>query len=192
MVQPVSAAEKIHRLGVLTRAAGENGLNMLTLFEDTRRTAVFSPCRKYRYRLDIVWDESFPAVNYLMANPSKADEIANDPTFERCERRARAGGFGSLIVTNLFALVSTDPGQLKFDHDPVGPDNDLHIVEAAQTAKIVVCAWGSVGCVGDRPKYVLAMLQKTGVILHALRLGEKAPWHPLYVSYDQKPIIWKV
>lgn len=56
----------------------------------------------------------------VMLNPSTADEAQNDPTVERCERRALRLGFGQLEVVNLFALRSTDPSAL-YDSN-VDPD----------------------------------------------------------------------
>ena len=73
----------------------------MNLFDQTG--ALFSPCKKYRYRLWREWSDEVPAV-FVMLNPSTADEIVNDPTVERCERRARAMGFGGLRVANIFAL----------------------------------------------------------------------------------------
>ena len=54
-------------------------------------TAVYSDCERYRYALTRTWDQSGPKLLYIMLNPSKATEVQNDPTIERCERRASAG-----------------------------------------------------------------------------------------------------
>src|SRR3954454_21911255 len=91
----------------------------------SRGSAVFSKCNRYRYRLDRIWDEARPPLAFGMLNPSTADHERNDATIERCERRARALGFGSLIVWNLFAFRSTKPSTLKAQDDPIGPKNDL-------------------------------------------------------------------
>lgn len=91
----------------------------MSLFEQSG--AAFSPCRRYRYRLWRTWGDAAPAV-FVMLNPSTADEIENDPTVERCERRARAMGFGGLRVANIFSLRSTDPTALYTSDDPVGPE----------------------------------------------------------------------
>ena len=56
------------------------------------REAVYSPCERYRYALTVEWDTGAPRLLYVMLNPSKATELANDPTIERCERRAKALG----------------------------------------------------------------------------------------------------
>lgn len=152
--------------------------------------AVFSPCKAYRYRLWRKWGDQPPAV-FVMLNPSTADEIKNDPTVERCERRARAMGFGGLRVANIFALRSTDPAALYQHADPVGPDNDAAIIESVAGAGIVVCAWGGHGNLNDRGAAVLALLRGAGVVPHFLKLNsDGTPKHPLYVAYNVLPTAW--
>lgn len=158
-----------------------------TLFEQPTSGAIFSPDRVYRYALFRQWRDEDYWVNFLMLNPSTADEIANDPTVERCERRARSWGYAGLIVTNLFAFRSTDPSVMLSAPAPVGPDNDLTIVEHASRAALVVCAWGKDGAHMGRSTAVLELLR--GVKLTALKVSEKTgePWHPLYLSYALTP-----
>lgn len=52
------------------------------LFE--RRRAIFSPCQRYRYLLESVWDVCAGIVTFVMLNPSKASHIEVDPTNIRC------------------------------------------------------------------------------------------------------------
>src|SRR4051812_29394299 len=109
-------------------------------------SATFSGDGMYRFRLDRKWSDGVNYCNFLMLNPSTADAVANDPTVERCQRRAQLWGYDGLIVTNLFALRSTNPDKLKAVVDPVGnPDNDDAILEAATKSGIVICAWGNNG-----------------------------------------------
>jgi hypothetical protein len=154
------------------------------------RGATFSACRRYRYLLWRRWDRSIAPANFLLLNPSTADEIKNDPTVERCERRARAMGYGGLIVTNAFALRSTDPKALYAEADPVGPDNAAAIVEAARAAALVVCGWGR-HCEAVRPGWgrtLLRMLAEAGAVPHALAItSDGSPKHPLYVGYATQP-----
>ena len=170
---------------------------MSSLF--TRKGAFFSPCQRYRYSLTRLWGQS-PGptspderlVMFIMLNPSTADEYRNDPTVERCERRARDWGYDGLIVCNLFAWRSTDPGVLKTLDDPVGPDNDWHIQQNAQDASLIVCAWGKDGELHGRGNQVADLLRHRN--LTALKVSDKTgqPWHPLYLNYDLKPTPWKV
>jgi hypothetical protein len=162
----------------------------VSLFEKTG--AVFSPCKKYRYQLWRTWGDAAPAV-FVMLNPSTADEIDNDPTVERCERRARAMGYGGLRVSNIFALRSTDPSALYTEADPVGPDNDAAILESVSGAGLVICAWGAHGNLNDRGPAVLRLLREAGAIPHYLHLNrDGTPKHPLYVGYDVQPKAWEI
>jgi Protein of unknown function (DUF1643) len=48
-------------------------------------------------------------------------------------------------MLNLFAYRATDPHVLKSVADPVGPDNDRHLLEVCRQAALVVCCWGADG-----------------------------------------------
>ena len=126
-----------------------------------------------------------------MLNPSTATEMQNDPTVERCERRARALGFGAFRVTNIFAWRDTDPRKMRAAADPIGPHNDAAILESCSWADQVICAWGTHGSHLARGTAVHGMLRKTGQELFHLGLTKSGqPKHPLYISYSQKPIAW--
>ncbi len=119
-----------------------------------------------------------------MLNPSTADEQQNDPTVERCERRARAGAYGALVVGNLFAWRSTDPRALYDVADPVGPDNDQHLAAIASEAARVVCAWGRHGALQGRGPAVVRLLAPHRARLACLGVNaDGSPKHPLYLPY---------
>jgi hypothetical protein len=160
-----------------------------------RGSAVFSKCQTYRYRLDRLWDESLPPLAFGMLNPSTADHERNDATIERCERRARALGFGSLVVWNLFAFRATHPTLLKTQPDPVGPQNDDFIREALLETKncrgTVIVGWGANGSFKGRHIQISEIARNFGVELHCLGVtSTRQPKHPLYVSYQSKPTPW--
>jgi hypothetical protein len=158
---------------------------------DAASIAVYSPCEAYRYTLTRVWDEAGPKAAFVMLNPSTATEARNDPTVERCERRARALGFGAFRVTNIFAFRATDPRLMRASPDPVGPANDAAITEAALWADRILCAWGSHGAHLGRGAAVTTLLRATGRPLWHLGLtAAGAPKHPLYISYQMQPILW--
>lgn len=151
--------------------------------------ALFSPCRQYRYRLWRRWDEDKPYVNFLMLNPSTADEVKLDPTCNRCKGFAIDWGYGALVVTNLFAWRATEPDDMKAAPDPVGPDNDGHIVKVAKGAGVLVAAWGNHGQYRARMDQVRNLLKANGVQLNALRInGSGEPSHPLYLPSELKPV----
>lgn len=160
---------------------------MKSLFERSR--VEFSPDRKYRYYLMREWNAPLGRCVFVMLNPSTADEVKNDPTVERCQRRCVAMGFGSLVVVNIFGLRSTDPKALYEARDPVGRSNDEWISIAIRFANQIVCAWGKHGILKNRGQEVLALIRKAGKIPHALKINsDGTPAHPLYIGYDVKPL----
>jgi len=156
--------------------------------EHVRRSgATYSPCGLYRYRLWRDWSGGGTLL-WVMLNPSTADHLGNnDPTIERCERRARAWGYGRVEIVNLFALKATDPKLLRAASDPVGPRNDRAILKASGAADLILCAWGVHGRLGGRAASVLKLLEgRTLSCLGVNRSGE--PAHPLYLPYARMPV----
>lgn len=159
---------------------------------DAASVATYSACECYRYILTRTWNAAGPKALFTMLNPSTATEVQNDPTVERCERRARALGFGAFRVTNIFAYRATDPRVMRAQADPVGPGNDAAIVQSALWADQVICAWGNHGAHLDRGRRVETLLRATGLPLFHLGLTKAdQPRHPLYLSYDTQPQIWR-
>ena len=154
--------------------------------------AKFSRCRRWRYLLWRQWDARKPAANFLMLNPSTADELRLDPSCTRARNYAERWGYGALIVTNLFGWRATDPQEMKSVRDPVGAGNDAAILHAAREAALVVCAWGNHGAHLSRAGAVTALLRKAGVPLHLLRMnGAGHPAHPLYLPGGLEPLRWE-
>ena len=148
----------------------------------TESGATFSDCRRWRYLLWRRWDASKPVANFLMLNPSTADEVKLDPTCSRARDYAERWGFGGIYITNIFAWRATDPEAMKAAADPVGRGNDAAIVRAARQSALVVCAWGNHGAFLERSSRVRALLKKQKIQLHALRLNAGGePAHPLYL-----------
>ena len=144
-----------------------------------RRAATLSRCRLYRYSLTRAWDPALPTILFIGLNPSTADSTQDDPTVRRCIGFARDWGYGTMTLANLFALRSTDPAQLWTAHDPIGPNNDEWIRRMADSAAMVVAAWGAHGGLLGRDRHVIAMLPSVQC-LGRTRAGH--PRHPLYLS----------
>jgi len=154
--------------------------------------ARFSACRRWRTLLWRRWDAAKPAVNFLMLNPSTADERVLDPTCARARDYAERWGYGALLVTNVFAWRATDPGDMRAAADPVGMGNDAAILRAARNAQLVVCAWGNHGRHDGRSGAVQRLLRGAGVTLHVLRLNANGePAHPLYLPGRLQPRPWR-
>jgi hypothetical protein len=157
---------------------------------DEAGPAVFSKDRIYRYTLHRTWDASLDrgVVNFIMLNPSTADDKKLDPTLRRCKGFAEDWGYRGFAITNLFAYRSTSPIAMKSYAKPVGPDNDAHILEQAQQANLVIVAWGSHGKHRKRDEAVMSMLKNHGIQTFALVVTKHGlPGHPLFLSSELRP-----
>lgn len=142
--------------------------------------AILSPCRTWRYTLTRSWGDGKKLL-FILVNPSTADETNPDPTLTRGIGFAKRLGFDGLVFVNLFAFRTPYPKDMKKAEDPVGPDNDRHIIEQADNAGMIVLAWGTNGCYLGRDQKVIQLLQ--GRSLHCLgKTKHGFPKHPLYLS----------
>ena len=158
---------------------------------DAASFAVYSDCEPYRYSLTRVWDETGSRALFIMLNPSTATEVQNDPTVERCERRARTLGYGAFRVLNIFAWRATDPRDMRAAGDPIGPGNDAAILESLPWSGGVICAWGTHGAHLNRGPEVEVLLRGAGAELQHLGLSKDGhPKHPLYIGYSVQPMPW--
>jgi hypothetical protein len=163
---------------------------------DGSRQAWFSDDENntFRYKLLIRWSDG-PVQAVIGLNYSRANAISDDPTVKRCCTRAKAIGFGALLMLNLFAYGDTDPRGMLKAKDPYGDWRDAgELVNAVveHDAKQVVCAYGNHGKHLNRDKEVLSAFAKAGIDLYALkvtRVGE-CPAHPLYLNGKLRPFLW--
>lgn len=147
----------------------------------TMPSAIFSPCRKYRYALYREWNPSKPLLMIIGLNPSTADEIQDDPTIRRCIDFAKRWNYGQLIMMNLFAIRGTDPKIIKDVPDPIGEENDKYLKEMGEKASLILGAWGSHGIYQNRGKKVRSMFK----LVHILGLTKNGqPKHPLYLKKE--------
>lgn len=167
-------------------------LKMFEHEDGSVREAVYSPCTKYRYSLTLRWNTlDNHRLVFLLLNPSTATEEANDPTVERCYRRARDLGYDSLTILNLFAYRAPAPAEMKSQEDPIGPANDFVIGKECSRSNVsgVLCGWGERGSHRGRAREVIDKLQDLDVNLYCLKVNNSGnPIHPLYVSYETEPV----
>lgn len=155
--------------------------------------AHFSDCEKFRYWLRRDWDLTLPVISFLMLNPSTADEVQNDPTIERCQRRAITMGFGSMIIVNLFPFRMTDSTQLNTVDDLLGDAKaaDDCILRAVEISEQTVCGWGKHSLAMPRAQHVLQKLQAANLQHKVMCLqlnADNSPQHPLYIAYAKQPV----
>lgn len=151
---------------------------------EAKSSATISPCNRYRYDLWRHWAHG-PYCMFIGLNPSTADGLNDDPTIRRCISFAKAGGYGALCMTNLFAYRATSPTVMKSVPDPIGEENDGYLTSLAAGAGIVIAAWGVHGVHRKRADKVIEMIP----FLHCLGVTKEGhPKHPLYLSKNCKPV----
>lgn len=147
---------------------------------------------EFRYALRRVWDASRGSVLFVMMNPSTADPYVDDPTVAKCQRYARAWGYGTMWVGNTFAYRATDQRELLRVADPVGPENNTWLLKMAQQSEMIVLAYGKPHknlC--QRGQEVVSLLRRAGHALHALKLcNDGTPSHPLYLKGTLRPSLF--
>lgn len=152
--------------------------------EFTDQGALFDTARRYRYTLWRSWATPVKRrVNFIMLNPSTADENVLDPTVRRCMAFAKMWGYDGAFVTNIFALRATDPRELYKHASPVGSVNDAYILHTAEECDLLVAAWGIHGKYKGRGLEVAELLQPWDPQCFALT-KEGHPRHPLYLRKD--------
>lgn len=150
--------------------------------------AIFSDCGKYRYSLWRIWQPRKPLLMFIGLNPSTAGALNDDPTITRVTARAAKNDFGGILAANLYALVSTDPGLLLTDPEPIGVETDYFLEQMIRLSKFQLCAWGAFAAAIVRAPKVYSMATNP-ICLGITKSGE--PEHPLYISYDRKFIIYE-
>ena len=137
------------------------------------------PDRARRFWLTRDWSDELPAplrtVNFIMLNPSDADEdeTDDDRTIKMCiERSRRWGGISRIVATNLVPTVPKYP-ELLPPWSGIDKENRAHLIRWIGEADLIVVAWGSV-------KKELA--QKIGLIKHIAaprdRTGRRSVYRP--------------
>ncbi|RKZ99492.1 MAG: hypothetical protein DRQ47_10965 [Gammaproteobacteria bacterium] len=153
-----------------------------------KKDAIFSGCRKFRYSLLRDWGQDpDPWLLFIGLNPSTADERKDDPTLKRMMNFAASWGFNRIQVTNLFAYRATKPAEMLKAGDPVGPLNDMILMKAAKTSRLIVACWGPNGRHLNRDNEIIKRIPG----LHYIKLTKAGfPGHSLYLPGKLKPIPW--
>lgn len=178
--------------------AGPRGAVVTRAREPIRTDGAFiTPDGRYRYflRRQLGDDPGAQAMVFVMLNPSTADATTDDPTIRRCRSFAEREGYGALEVVNLYAWRAADPLELRKVAEPVGPDNDRHILAACTRAGVVVAAWGALYWTDQvgRIRQVVRLLKDRDVQLQCLDYTSAHwPRHPLFMRADASLKPWEL
>lgn len=146
----------------------------------------------HRVTLTRRWLGTGGEINWIMLNPSTADELADDPTIRKCIGFSKRWGFSSLVVTNLFSFRATHPKDLKdlvrSDYARAVGDNDGALIECASRAQLVVAAWGTHGNIAGRAEDVLYRVIPSVDLYCIARTKDGFPLHPCMAGYTDAPL----
>ena len=148
---------------------------------EVKRSAVLSPCQRYRYLLTRSWSDDNFGLAFIGLNPSTADHEIDDPTIRRCIGFAKSWGYGGFVMLNAYAFRATDPRDLFEAEDPVGPSNDsfLRYFGYGPETRYIAC-WGT-KIHPEREKKLIGM--KLGLWCFG-KTKNGHPKHPLYLRKD--------
>lgn len=154
-----------------------------------KKSAVISPCGLFRYRLDREVAETGIVIAYYGVNPSTASGEAEDQTTMKWRGFSIRNGARWYIAANPFAFRSTDVRGLASADDPVGPNNEQHLLEIIKEADVHVPCWGDRAKVSKYLRYhfdkLLKLLRESGKPLKCFGLTKGGdPLHPLMLGYD--------
>lgn len=166
-------------------------------------SAIFSPCKTWRYRLDHDFlRQDRPTIAFGLHNPSIADGEVMDPTWRRGIGYATRWDAGKVVYVNPWAAVATKPKYLWTMDDPIGPDNDIHIQavarEVAETGGFFVFAWGAISPPWHAHAAAIKRLGEFETMVRDICPDIRAlgvtkdghPRHPLYLRADAQPEPW--
>lgn len=168
---------------------------MSDLFDDNG--AEFSPCGKYRYKLWRIWDEKLPKAMCIGLNPSTANAQKNDATIRYLIQMLGVLGYGGFYMTNLFAIISSNPDVLLTCEDPQG-ENDTKLKEVESVCDDVIVCWGGFKqatqrinqIVGNYPMAKCFGFNANGTPFHPLAMmprNGRDPNNPVLYKYNEKP-----
>lgn len=162
---------------------------------DAPSSAIISHCGRYRYRLERQ-SLGLGQTTVIMVNPSTADATTDDATIRKLLGFGNRNGWGRIVVGNLFAFRAVEVRTMAIAPDPVGPDNDGHLMDMLREADRVVVAWGPMGKLPkrlrDRYRRVREMAHMASRPLFSIGAPAKDghPCHPLMLPYSHKLQPW--
>jgi hypothetical protein len=158
-------------------------------------TAILSPCRAHRMRLDREVSNAGLVAALIGVNPSVADATTNDPTIRKDIGFARRLGWRRVIKANKFTYRATDVRELASCAAPNHPDADDALRGIFADADVLVPCWGPLAKLPkrlrDRWIEVTAMMAEAGkpvMCFGTARDGQ--PRHTLMLAYTTPLVPW--
>ena len=137
--------------------------------------AEFSKDKKYRYSLSRKWSEK-EQVLFILLNPSKGDDIDDDPTIRRLISISKNLGYGGFEVVNLYTIINPKRNKLYEKKRKFSEKNKKLIAKLVARHKTIIYGWGATE---NEPKW-LNNIVKSPLCFNINKNG--TPKHPLYLK----------
>ena len=139
--------------------------------------AEFSKDKKYRYSLSRKWSEK-EQVLFILLNPSKGDDIDDDPTIIRLISISKNLGYGGFEVVNLYTIINPKRNKLYEKKRKFSAKNKKLIAKLVARHKTIIYGWGATE---NEPNW-LRNIVKSPLCFNINKNG--TPKHPLYLKKE--------
>lgn len=161
------------------------------------KAAKFNDAKTHRYYLSRLWEPKHSKLLFIGLNPSKADDVDNDPTVTRLVNFSKSWGFGGFYITNLYSFISPDPDEMiKWYYSRTSKmqralykENMEYALRYARLCSMVVFCWGA-----SNPQQEIAN-KYIRTFRQAYCFGvtkEGHPKHPLYLASNTQLVKYLV
>lgn len=149
----------------------------------------------HRLTLSREWGGTGGIVNWIMLNPSTANDLMDDPTIRKCVGFSKRWGFGKLTVSNLFTFRATDPKDLRIcaknDYARAVGLADGALIEQSASAHLIIVAWGTHGNLYRRADDVLLRVLPRASLYCIGLTKDGHPKHPVMAAYTDAPVKYR-
>ena len=139
--------------------------------------AEFSKDKKYRYSLSRKWSEK-EQVLFILLNPSKGDDIDDDPTIRRLISISKNLGYGGFEVVNLYTIINPKRNKLYEKKRKFSEKNKKLIAKLVARHKTIIYGWAATE---NEPNW-LSNIVKRPLCFNINKNG--TPKHPLYLKKE--------
>lgn len=148
----------------------------------------------YRYKIWKHWDPSRPPIIMIVLN-----DDSNDLVIDRCEKFAKHGLAGSVIILNVFAFRCNDKRDLLLANKSkeerkriIGPENDVVMYDTFMENPMsnIVCAWGTFGSITGRDKAICYLIKECGRTPKCIQVTKEG--HPRAIEDLTTTNLWPI
>jgi hypothetical protein len=98
-----------------------------------------------RYYLRITWDKTKSILIFLLLNPSKANNLKDDPTSGFLIEYAKLNGYGGIIIVNVISRIEPKSKNLIAQDSDCDLRNMRYVKRVLKFSNKIIVGWGEKG-----------------------------------------------